>query len=441
MAKRSQIKKTYPLWQRCLITFLLLVTYRILCTIPTPGVNKDFLKMFIASNASLGMLNVFTGNTLSSLSIMTLNIAPYISATIVVQLLQTAIEPLKRLARGTPKDRKKVGAITMVITAIFSLTQAMGMAIAFGKKGLLIEYNLFWLVIIIAIWTIMALLIAFTGKKIDENKQFFIGRGMSLFLASNILASFPNNIKEVYNVFIAGNEYELIWCMVGIVGLFAIFTIVAFLHESEKRIVVSYTTNVVYESTGSSVQKQILPIKIMPASVMPVIFSSTLFSLPMLIATFMGKADVEWIKYFNTMSWFNPENMIYSLGCVLYIVLIFAFSYFYIEMSLSPYEIAEDLQKAGAFIANQKTSTDTAKYLKKHIYQMATVGACILCVISIIPYILSGVFGLSQMSFMGTSALIIVSTIIETYKDIVASKIAEDHVKKTGGLFNEKHRN
>lgn len=440
MTKSNQLKKTYPLWQRCLITFLLLVVYRVLCTIPTPGVNKDFLKIFIASNASLGMLNVFTGNTLSSLSIMALNIAPYISASIVVQLLQTAIEPLRRLARGTPKDKKKIGAITMIIAAVFSLTQAMGMAIAFGKKGLLVEYNLFWLVTVIAIWTIMALLIAFAGKKIDENKQFFVGKGMSLFLSTNILASFPNNIKEVYNVFIKGNSYELILCMVGIVGLFAIFTIVAFLHESEKRIVVSYTTNVVYEKAGSSAQKQILPIKIMPASVMPVIFSSTLFSLPMLIATFTGNSDLEWIKYFNTASWFNPDSMIYSLGCILYVALIFAFSYFYIEMTLNPYEIAEDLQKAGAFIANQKTNMDAAKYLKKHIYQMATVGACILCVISIVPYILSGVFGLSQMSFMGTSVLIIVSTIIETYKDIVASKTAEDHEKKTGGLFNEKHK-
>lgn len=438
MAKRSQIKKTYPLWQRCLITFLLLVMYRILCAIPTPGVNKDYLNLLISSNTSLGLLNAFTGNNLSSLSIMALNITPYISSTIVVQLLQSSSDVLKRLARGTPKDKKKVTAITLVLTTIFALSQALGMAISFGRDGLLINYNFIWIVTVTTIWTGMALFVAIVGKKIDENKQIFVGRGVSLFLLTNILASFPSNIMELYATFIVGKNYGLLWCAVGIIVLFIMFTIVAFLHESEKRIVVSYTTNIVYENMDGSTQKQILPIKLMPASVMPVVFSSAIFSIPMLIATLTGHGELEWIKYFNTTSWFNPDNMIYSVGCILYVILVFAFSYFYIDMSLNPYEIAEDLQKAGAFIKDQKTNTDTAKYLKKHIYQMATTGAFILCIISIIPFILSGIFGLSKMSFMGTSVLIIVATIIETYKDIAASKIAEAHAKKTGGLFNEK---
>lgn len=438
MAKNS--KKMFSLWQRCLFTFLFLLAYRILCTIPTPGVNREYFQLMLNMNTSLGMLNAFSGNNLASLSIMALNITPYISATIIIQLLQSSIESLKQMARGTKEDKRKVEIITIGITAILALAQAFGMAIAFGRDGLLFQYSALWVSIVAIIWAGSAILLGIAGKKMDENKNMFIGKGITLLLITNILSSFPENLIEIYTVFIKGSSFEILWAMAGILLLFIIFTTIAFSHESENRISVIYTTNIVYEKQGTLAYKQIIPIKLLPASVMPVIFATTFLSIPVLIGTALGQGEAEWLKYLNTSEWFNLENMIYSIGSLLYVALIFAFSYLYINISLNPYEIAEDLQKAGAFIEALKTNTDTAVYLKKNIYKMATIGAIILSVISMIPFVLSGLFGLSKMSFMGTSLLIIVSGIIETYKDIRASKIAEDHIKRNGGLFSEKEK-
>jgi preprotein translocase subunit SecY len=315
------------------------------------------------------------------------------------------------------------------------------MAIAFGKDGMLVKYSILWVITISVIWTSSSVLLAIISQKIDKNKNLFIGKGISLLLLTNILSSFPSNIKEIYMKYIADKDLAIVFCILGILGLLFLFSIISFLHEVEKRIVISYSSNIVYENKGEIGLKQILPIKLMPASVMPVIFTSTLFSLPLLIGAFAEGKDLEWVKFFNTAFWFNPDNIVYSIGCVAYILLIFIFSYFYINVFLNPYEIAEDLQKAGGLINGLKTNTDVAEYLKKHIYTMTLCGAIILSIISIIPFILSGMIGLSQMSFLGTSVLIIVSATIETYKDIKSSRIVESHINKTGGLFDDKIKN
>lgn len=436
MLKQNQGLKTLKLWQKCTLTFFVLVIYRILCSIPTPGVNKDYFDLLVNANAALGFLNIFTGNNLSSLSIMALNIAPYISATIVIQLLEPSIEVLKRLSRGTPKDKKKVSIITFVLTAIFAMAQAIGMAVAFGRDGLLVEYSFFWVALVVVIWTSAAVLLAIAGKAMEDKKNLFVGRGISLFLFTNILSSTPLNIKEIYQTFIMGQKYEILWCFVGVLSLFVLFAVISCLCSIEKRIVVSYTSNIVYEKLGQSTLKQILPIKLMPASVMPVIFTSTIFSIPVLIASVIGHQGAEWVKYLDTNMWFNVNSPVYSVGCLFFVALIFAFSYLYVNVFLNPYEIAEDLQKAGGFINNLKTNTETAKYLKKHILQMATLGSIVLSVISVVPFVLNGLFGLSQTVFLGTSVLIVTSVILETYKDILATKIIEDHKRKAGGLLH-----
>ena len=435
--KKMNKEKSLKLYQKCLITLLVLVGYRVLCTIPTPGVNTTFFNLLINSNASLGILNAFAGANLSTLSIMALNITPYISASIVIQLLETSSEKLKRLSRGTKKDKRVIEYITYVLTGIFALSESLGMAVTFGKQGLLVEYTALWVACIVAIWTVTALIVAVFAKKMDDNKNVFVGKGMSLFLVTNILSSLPSNLQELYTSFIEGKEYAVLLGIAGVSILFILLTFIAFLQETEKRIEVSYSSNVIYERTGTSPRKQIIPIKLMPASVMPVIFAMALMSLPVLIASFTGKTDIEWIKYFDTSTWFNLEDMKYTIGCILYVVLVFAFSYFYVDISLNPYEMAEDLQKSGGFIKDIKTNTETGKYLKRNIYWMATFGAIVLSVVTVLPYVLSGIYGLSKMSFLGTSVLIIVAAIIETSKDISASRIVEKHNSKDGGLFNE----
>ena len=241
---QNKNSKNLKLWQKCFITFAVLLMYRILCTIPTPGVNSEYFSLMVSLNSALGFLNAFSGNNLSSLSIMALNITPYISASIVIQLLTSSFDGLKRLARGTPKDKKKISNLTMVFAGIFAFTQALGMAITLGRDGLLMEYNAMWVAIVVAIWTISSIVIALVGKAMDEKKHVFVGKGISLFLFSNIISAFPGNIQEVYTKFIAESGNTVMWSAIGIFGIFILFTVIAFLHESEKRIEVAYPTNV-----------------------------------------------------------------------------------------------------------------------------------------------------------------------------------------------------
>lgn len=266
-----------------------------------------------------------------------------------------------------------------------------------------------------------------------------VGNGISLILVSNILSSYPSDSANIYEVLMKGKKtyiagLHLFFLLILITALF-IFTV--WLQDTEKKIPVTYSGKLQGKSTFKGVSTNTIPIKLCPGGVVPIIFASSLISFPILIAQIAGAKQNAVLKLLNSGYWFNTSKPWYTFGALIYLVLIFAFSYFYTEITMNPEEIANNIKKSGGNIAGIRAGSSTAEYLRKQMKYLIAIGSFCLCIIAIIPFIVSGLTGLSRLSFFGTSIIITVSVILET-KKLILSKTQENYYMnrvKKGGLF------
>lgn len=397
--------------KRILITILILFGIQAFAGIPTPGVNLDYFKLLLQVNTGAGLFNMLSGNGLSNLSITMLSITPYITASIILQLMAILIRPLEELQRDGEVGQQKFKKITMILGVILAFMEAFGFAYGFGKQGLLVSFQWYWVACVTLIWTAMALLLMAAGEFI-EKKGF--GNGISLILLFNILSSYPSDAMTVYNRFLAGHKIKAVILNAVIIGLvvLVLFTFTTFIQLVEKRIPVRYSAKMV----GSvSDEQSVFPVKLCPGSVVPIIFASSLMSIPALIVSFLGKEY--WISdMLNSTKWFDLDHPSYSVGVVIYIALIFAFSYFYTEMIMNPLEIANNFKKSGGTIPGVRPGQPTVDYLTKEMKKTIAIGAVALCIVALVPCVLSGLFGISKLSFAGSSIIIIVGVIVETWE-------------------------
>lgn len=402
--------------KRIILTAVILLVIQALSGIPTPGVNTEYFRELLDSNATAGLLNMMSGNGLSNLSITMLSITPYITASIILQLLMVLIRPLEEMQKDGEVGKNKFKKLTISLGVILALIEALGFAIGFGKQGLLISYKWYWILCVTVIWTLMAILLMLAGDYIEKNG---FGNGISLILLCNILTSYPSDVMSVYERFLHGYAFNKVithTTIIALVGIF-LFTFTTFIQLVEKRIPVKYSAKL-----GSiGLERSFFPIKLCPGTVVPVIFASSIMSFPALIASFMGKSY--WIvDMLNSTKWFDLQNPSYSIGVLIYIALIFVFSYFYTEMILNPLEIANNFKKSGGAFPNVRPGQETVDYLTKEMKKTIAIGAAALSIIALVPCIISGIFGLSKLSFAGTSIIIIVGVIVETAERFLAEK-------------------
>lgn len=437
MRKRTKKTKYIPqkrtVAQKALFTFATLFAIRLFYEIPTPGINTEYFKALLQMNTSLSILNALSGSGLSHLSIMTLGISPYITASIIIQLLATIIPKMEEWQRGMKQDRDRLEKITIVLGGIMAVLQGSLMAIGFGKQGMLLNYKWYWVTLVTCIWTVTAVVMSLIGKYMSDHKEKYIGNGISMILLLNIIASFPADMKTIYNKFINGKELKN-QCIAGIIifaFVFLLFLFTVYLQSTEKQIRVNYCNKI-----GN--QLGVIPLKLCPGGVVPIIFASSIMSIPVLVVSIMGKTDVEWVQYLNSANWFNPKHMQYSIGAILYTFMIFCFSYYYTQVTFNPIEIEDRITKNGGTIDGIRPGTDTIQYINDTVKKTIALGALGLSVIAFVPIILGGVFGLSNISFLGTSIIIVVSVILETKKEMLAFKNGEKYIRKTrcGGIFS-----
>lgn len=425
------LKNKKDLRKRILITTTVLLVIQILAGIPTPGVKLDYFKELINSNTGIGMLNMFTGNGLGNLSITMLSITPYITASIILQLMGVVFPTLQEIQKDGETGQKLFRKYTIVLGVALAAIESVGFAIGFGKQGLLISYKWYWVLCVSVIWVLMAFLMMLAGELI-ERKGF--GNGISLILVCNILSSYPSDIYTLYEKFIknqtVGNTVLHTSIIVAFILVLFVFTIIV--QETEKRILVQYSTKL----QGNVVaNRQFFPIKLCPGSVVPIIFASSLMSMPTIIATLFGAEDKYWIiNMLNSGKWFNVDNLSYSVGVIIYIIMIVGFSYFYTGLILSPLDIATNFKKSGGVIPGIRPGKPTADYFKGQIKWVVGIGAVALCMIALVPCVLAGVFGLSKLSFTGTSIIITVGVLIET-KDRFLSEIQTEMNRRKISLF------
>ena len=416
---------------KLIFTFLMLVVIRFGSELPIPGVKTDFFANFFANQSTdaFGFFNAMTGGSFSSMSIFALSITPYITSSIIMQLLTIAIPKLEEMQRDGEDGRKKIAEYTRYLTVALALIESIGMAVGFGGQGLLINYNVWSVVIAVATMTAGSAFLMWIGERITEKG---VGNGISIVLTINIVSRIPSDVSLLYENFVKGKTIAkgmLAACIIAVIILFVV-VLVLILNGAERRIPVQYSRKMVGRKMMGG-QSTNIPLKVNTAGVIPVIFASSIMSFPSIIAQFAGKGNgtgigSEILRGLSSNNWCNPSQIQYSWGLIVYVVLCVFFAYFYTSITFNPLEVADNIKKQGGFIPGIRPGKPTSDYLTKILNYIIFIGAVGLVIVAVIPFFFNGVFG-ANVSFGGTSIIIIVGVILETVKQMESQLLVRNY--------------
>lgn len=417
--------------RRMLFVLLCMLIIRLGSQIPVPGVNRDYFSQWFANQTgdAFNFFDAFTGGSFASMSILALSITPYITSSIIIQLLTIAIPALEEMQRDGEDGRKKLTAITRYLTVGLSLFESIAMTVGFGNQGLVPDLDFAKGVVVVTCLTAGSSFLMWIGEQITEKG---IGNGISMVLLINILSRVPNDMVSLYEQFIKGKTIA----KGGLAGLIILAIIVVMvllvliLNGAQRNIPVQYSKKMVGRRMVGG-QSTHIPLKINTAGVIPVIFASSIMSFPGIIATFAGKSNsTGWfgtlLNILSSNNWFDFTHPIYNIGLILYIVLVIFFAYFYTSITFNPLEVADNMKKQGGFIPGIRPGRPTAEYLANLLNYIIFIGACGLVIVAIIPFFFNGVFNAS-VSFGGTSIIIIVGVILETVKQIESMMVVRNY--------------
>ncbi len=429
---------------KLLYTLGALIIVRLGTLLPAPAVSREAVED-VFSSINLGFFNNLTGGSFTKMSIFALSISPYISSSIIIQLLTIAIPKLEELQKEGEDGRKKIEELTRYMAVGLAVIESIAMAIGFGGNAGVLEGGLTFtnIVIVAASFTAGSTFLMWLGERITQNG---VGNGISIILLVNIVSTMPSDFIRLYYQFV---DRQPVWkAIIAVVIIIAVvmFTIVfvLLLQNGERKIPVQYAKKVQGRKMVGG-QSSHIPLKVNTAGVIPVIFASSLMSFPGVISSFFGVYPARayfWPKVLKVMdqgSWLNINfknfdfgDFKYSIGLLIYIGLIIFFAYFYTSITFNPIEIANNMRKQGGFIPGIRPGKPTTEHLSKVLNNIIFIGAIGLVVVSVIPMFFSGTFGAS-VSFGGTSIIIIVGVIIETIKQ-VESQMLVRHYK---GFLND----
>ncbi|MEK7067501.1 MAG: preprotein translocase subunit SecY [Patescibacteria group bacterium] len=412
LEKLSQIWKAKDLRQSVLFVLAMLAIFRIAAHIPIPGVDVIALKQFFASNQILGLINLFSGGGMENFSIVMMGVAPYITASIIFQLLAMIVPALEELQKEE-SGRQKINMWTRYLTVPMSILQAYGMITLLRRStlGIISDVSPWTLISTILTITAGTIFLMWLGELISEKH---IGNGISLLIFAGIIAGLPGAAQQIVVTFDASQLFTLIGFIV-----IAVITVigVVIINEGQRKVPVVYAKQIRGNRMYGGTQTH-LPLRVNMAGVMPIIFAISVILFPSMIAQFFIHARTSFIAQAAewTLQAFNNQ-LIYGIA---YFILVFGFTYFYTEVIFHPTQIAENLQKQGAFIPGIRQGKHTEAYIGKTTYKIIFVGALFLALIAILPLILRYFTGIQSLAIGGTSILIVVAVIIETVKQIEA---------------------
>lgn len=411
--KIQQVWKIKDLRKKIIFVLILLVIFRLAAHVPVPGVNIANLRQFLAGNQIFGLLDVFSGGTLKNFSIVMLGVGPYITSSIIFQLLAMIVPSLEELTKEGESGQQKINNYTRLLTVPLAFLQSYAMIRLLSSSSLPILTDLTPYRMIVIMTTISAgtMFLMWLGELISEEK---VGNGISLIIFSGIVSNLPGALRTVLINYNSSDFYSFL--LFAVVALVTVVGVV-FMNEGQRNIPVNYAKQVRGNRMygGSTTH---LPLRVNMSGVIPIIFAISLILFPPLIAQFFAGVKTVWIASLavKTISLF--QNQIFY--GVLYFVLVFGFTYFYTAVIFHPQKIAENLQKQGGFIPGIRPGKETEKYLGQTMNRINLVGALFLGVIAILPLIVQAFMGTKNLAIGGTSLLIVVSVAIETAKQIEA---------------------
>ncbi len=416
--------------KKLFFTFMMLVVIRLGSQLPVPGINRNFFADWFSQQTgdAFNFFDAFTGGSFLNMSVLALNITPYITSSIIMQLMTIAIPKLEEMQRDGADGRKKIASITRYVTVALALIESSAMAIGFGRQGLLQTYNVINVITVIVALTAGSAFLMWIGERITENG---VGNGISIVLTINILSRMPQDITQLFKQFVIGKSIAkgVVAAIIIIAIIVLMVVLVIILNDGVRKIPVQYAKKVQGRKMVGG-QTTSLPLKVNTAGVIPVIFASSLMQMPVIICSVFNISGTgvwaEILKGVNSNYWCNPKQPVYSIGLLVYIALVIFFAYFYTSITFNPLEIAENMKKQGGFVPGIRPGKPTSDYLNKVLTYIIFIGAVGLTIVCTVPYFFNGVFGAS-VSFSGTSLIIIVSVVLETMKQIESQMLVRNY--------------
>ena len=423
--------KNKQLRKKLLFTTLILIDVRFGSQLPVPEIDSAQISAYLKSTLgdSFSLLNSFTGGSFMQMSVFALSVTPYITSSIIMQLMTIVIPALEEMQKDGEDGRKRMAKITRYVTVVLAIIEGAGLAIGFANQGALgTDYTTFTIVTMIIALTAGAVLVMWLGERITESG---IGNGISIILLVNIVSGMPGDFTSLYNQFMKGKQIGpalIAGCViVGVVLAVVVFVIV--LSDAERHIPVQYSKKMQGRKLVGGQQSKI-PLKVNTAGVIPIIFASSIMQFPIMLQNvlkyenngFIGKA----LTSLNSSTWFDASHPKRSIGLLIYIVLVVLFAYFYTSITFNPLEISNNMKKQGGFIPGIRPGKPTVDYLNKILKYIIFIGAAGLTIVAVVPFFFNGVFGAS-VSFGGTSIIIVVGVILETIKQIQSQLLVQNY--------------
>lgn len=394
--------------KRILIVLGALVLFRLLAAIPIPGIDTLKLTQFLNNNQFLGILNIFSGGGLSNLSIIMLGVGPYITASIIMQLLTIMVPRLKELYHEEGEiGRKKFTQYSRILTVPLAVIQGLSLMIILERQGILGSLDLFQKITALAVIVAGSLFLMWVGELMSE---FGIGNGVSILIFAGIIAQIPKEINQLLFTF-DPSQLPLILAFI-VIGVFIVLGVVV-MSEAERPIPVTYAKRIIGNTTTGGVSTYI-PIRINQAGVMPIIFALSILLLPQLIGNLLSHfSNGITITISEALLKFNEQSWLYV---VLYFVFVFVFTYFYTAVTFDPHAMATNLQKSGAFVPGIRPGDATEKHVSNIVSRVTFVGAIFLGIIAVLPVIIQKLTGITAIAIGGTALLIVVSVVLDILK-------------------------
>jgi len=420
--------KLPDLKRRILFTLGMLFIFRLGAHIPTPGIDSAAMSHLFEGSGVLGFLDLFAGGALRRFSLFSLGVAPYINASIVMQLAVVIFPVLERMQKEGPQGQKKMAQYTRYGAILFAFVQAVGMAFWLRRVGVLAGTSLDFMVAVITA-VAGSIAVMWIGEEMTDHG---IGNGISLLIFAGIVARLPEAVIQTFGMLSSG-EMNFVTLILALVLMVAVLAGAVLLQEGQRRLPVQYAKRVVGNKVYGG-QSTFIPLRVNQGGVMPIIFASSLLIFPStVLRLFSGSFAAQLANAFAPGSW------IYT---ILYVVLIVFFSFFYTAMVFNPSEIAENMKKNGGFILGIRPGKPTSDYIEKIASRITMVGAVFLVVVALIPNMMTNMFGITSFYFGGTAVLIVVGVALEIVQQVESQLLMRNYegiLKRsksgTNGLF------
>ena len=409
----AQAWKVAEIRSKIIFTLLMLVVFRIGSNIPVPNINRSVLaELFSGETGLFDLFDLFSGGSFSNFTIFALSITPYITASIIIQLLGMAFPYFEKLAREGVEGRKKMAQYTRYLTVVLALVQAIGLTVGLFRKAV-VDKSAFSIIVMVLVLTAGTAFLMWLGEQINERG---VGNGISLLIFSGIVARIPSGIRALATAVDSGS-LSIITLIIFIVAAVLVTAGVVMIQEGQRRIPVQYAKRVVGRKMYGG-QSTHIPIKVNQSGVIPIIFALSLLQFPLTITYFL-KADSGFTTFVT--KWLSPSGMpgVWVYG-ILNVVLIIFFTYFYTQATFNPVEVADNMKANGGFIPGIRPGKATEEYLQKVMSRITIVGAIFLALIATLPAVLRVIApeSLGSIHFGGTSLLIAVGVALETVRQL-----------------------